>query len=120
HVRYYLNLEHTQPFQNEVSAYPAILVVDRELTASTHAATLDELSSELFDEIRDGKAWDGGHPVLSEFSTWYTDGSPWITTSKTSHASWERLADRHPTLEESAARTRVGIGVATGADKVFI
>ncbi len=37
HVRYYLNLEHTQPFLSEVSAYPCITVIDRQRGEPTRA-----------------------------------------------------------------------------------
>lgn len=120
HVRYYINLEHTQPFQTEVSAYPAILVIDRNKGGSTKAASLETLAPETFDAIRSGIEPDTHSPLLSEFTDWYSDGGPWITTSRADHSSWKRLVEQHPTLEESGPGTRVGIGVATGADKVFI
>lgn len=118
-VRHYLNLEHTQPFQSEVSAYPAIVVIDRQRGQGTTAATLEDLEPETFDRIRAGANGKTSR-LLSEFPAWYPDGGPWIATSKSDYRVWERLAARHPTLEESAPGTRVGIGVATGADKVFV
>lgn len=120
HVRHYLNLEHTQPFETEVSAYPAILVVDRKIGATTTAATMEDLSCETLDAVRREARGEEGYARLSEFRAWYPDGGPWVATSRADSISWECLTKTHPLLEDSAPGTKVGIGVATGADKVFV
>jgi hypothetical protein len=120
-VRYYLNLEHTKPFLSDVSAYPAIVAIDRERGGPTLAGTLHDLESSTLDPIRSqvvtGLA--AGGP-LATFSQWYPDGAPWSSTSKEEARTLGALNRRHTLLEESGGRTRVGIGVATGADGVFI
>ena len=55
HVRYYLNLEHTQPFVNEVSAYPCITVIDRQRGKPTRAATLRQADATTLDKFRPAK-----------------------------------------------------------------
>lgn len=118
HVHTYLNLEHTQPFLSEVSAYPAILVADRRQGVPTRAGTLSDLEEATLAAVR-RDAHTGSAEVLAEFAEWYPRGAPWVSTSR---AERQRLAEleRHPLLEQSAGGTRVGIGVATGADRVFI
>jgi hypothetical protein len=54
------------------------------------------------------------------FRSWYEHGEAWTATERTSFDLLAALAARWPLLEESAADTKVGIGVATGADDVFI
>lgn len=121
HVRYYLNLEHTQPFLSEVSAYPAIVVIDQDRGKSTQAATLDDIGTETLDAIRRVAAnSERGTAGVTEFPSWYPDGGAWLTTSHDEQRSLDRLNDTLPLLESSAPGTKVSIGVATGADRVFI
>jgi methylase of polypeptide subunit release factors len=121
HVRHFVNLEHTQPFLQDVSAYPAIVVLDRLRGEPTHAASLDDLSAETLTAVRR----DVVNPtptgrLVSRFPKWYEDGSPWRTTSGAQHEFLAALEEGFPSLESSAPETRVGIGVATGADPVFV
>lgn len=119
-VRHYLNLEHTQPFVSDVSAYPAIFVIDRAIGGVTRAATLADLTPETLSAVRREALRTGpARAPVSEFESWYADGGPWTTTCQVERGALARL-DRLPTLEESAPGTRVGIGVATGADRVFV
>jgi methylase of polypeptide subunit release factors len=120
HVKAYLNLEHTQPFLSDVSAYPAVFVIDRKQGAPTRAATLDSIDTATLATARRQtlRAEPPEEPV-SEFSSWYSDGTAWLSTSRDEHRVLARL-DLHPTIEASAPGTKVGIGVATGADRVFV
>jgi methylase of polypeptide subunit release factors len=122
HVRFYLNLEHTQPFEREVSAYPAVIVVDREQGGPTAAGTLADLEPATLRAVR-GEAIHSAAPgpLLSRFDEWYPSGAPWLTTCHDEQSEHERLFAHLPTLERSAqGTTKIGIGVATGADRVFI
>lgn len=119
HVRYYLNLEHTQPFVTEVSAYPCITVIDRQRGQPTHAATLAEVDGTTLAACRPSKDARASSK-LARFASWYADGSPWVATERKSFDLLATLALRCPLLEESAAETKVGIGVATGADRIFV
>lgn len=117
HVRHYINLEHTQPFLSKVSAYPAVIVLDRRRGSATHAVTVDDLEPGTLNALRKDSRRGAGAQI---FEAWYPDGAPWISTSRTRQASLESLARDYPTIEESAPGTRVGIGIATGADDVYI
>jgi len=119
HVRFYLNLEHTQPFVTEVSAYPCILVIDQGRGTPTRAATLTALDSATLESVNPARL-SSATKSLNEFPEWYADGAPWVATERKSFDLLASLGDRLPLLEGSAADTRVGIGVATGADRVFI
>ncbi len=119
HVRYYLNLEHTQPFVTEVSAYPCITVLDRQRGGPTRAATLEKADEATLASYRPGKVKHAASRY-SEFSSWYENGEAWTATEQTSFDLLAALASRCPLLEDSAAETKVGIGVATGLDRVFV
>lgn len=121
HVRYYVNLEHTQPFVSDVSAYPALVVIDRALGAGTRAGTLADISEGTLSRLRNPSGSDAGQQSpLGEFADWYPSGSPWISTSSQESAVLGRFVRSHPTIQESGGITKVGIGVATGADGVFV
>ncbi len=116
-VRDYINLEHTQPFLSDVSAYPAIVVIDRTKGAPTHAITVSELDSETLNNIRRASCNATG---TSLFHKWYSGGAPWVSTCARKQLSLQELGKNFPTIESSAPGTRIGIGVATGADSVFV
>ena len=116
-VCHYINLEHTQPFLSKVSAYPAIVVLDRQKGKSTHATTITDIEPATLDKIRGAAAHT---PTNSRFASWYPGGAPWVSTSAHGHAFLQELGRNHPTIEESAPGTKIGIGVATGADSVFV
>ncbi len=121
HVRSYVNLEHTQPFLSEVSAYPAIVVVDRNKGKPTRAATLEDITPNTISSVRrESLGKRAPKRIVSQFASWYPKGEPWLTTSETEHGLLDSLNRTLPSLEDSGPRTKVGIGVATGADSVYV
>lgn len=119
-VRYYLNLEHTQPFAHDVSAYPCITVLDRERGGPTLAATLENLDEDTLAGLLPDRAGKQRPSALVSFPRWYDDGAPWIATQREQFDHLHSLAARLPTLEDSGDATQVGIGVATGADEIYV
>lgn len=116
HVRLYLNLEQTQPFQQEVSAYPGIFVIGRSSVLPTYAGTLPNLTfSALACAVPH-------HPasLLNAFEHWYADGGPWLTTSNSDLSGLEAMRQAFPSLGGDERQLQIGIGVATGADQVFV
>jgi len=95
-------------------------VIDKQRGNPTLAGTLNELSDATLENIRRQTS---GLPVKSKvlevFKTWYPDGAPWISTARKSMSYLEDLR-RFPVLEQSGESTTIGIGVATGADDIFI
>lgn len=121
HVRHYINLEHTQPFLQDVSAYPAIIVLDRHRGAPTRAATLSDCLPATLGKVREEALGEGRSGTLvAEFPEWYPGGGPWRSTNVAEQSLIATLEASFPVLEHSGDGTRVGIGVATGADEVFV
>ena len=116
HVALYLNMEHTQPFEMEVSAYPAIYVIDHHVGNATYSGEITTLDDNALQSFRTGIS--GSH--LSRFDRWYGGGDAWVTTSSEEKTRFETIANTFPTIEKSAGGTRVGIGVASGADDVYV
>lgn len=114
HVALYLNMEHTQPFEEEVSAYPAIYVIDRRIGAKTWSTTIDEVTEQVLVSTRASSG------RLSEFTCWYRGEEPWISTDVDQRDFAMKIARTFPVVERSARETRIGIGVATGADDLYV
>jgi methylase of polypeptide subunit release factors len=119
HVRAFVNMEHTQPFEKSVMAYPCVVVVDRERGEPTASVSLSDLRQETLREVCECVQQRCASGVVHLAARWHDDGGPWVETSRAHVAAFDRLASL-PLLEESAMSTRVGIGIATGADAVFI
>ncbi|MGN0844560.1 MAG: Eco57I restriction-modification methylase domain-containing protein [Kiritimatiellia bacterium] len=116
HVALYLNMEHAQPFVEQVSAYPAIYVIDRKVGGCTYSGTIDDASEETLKTVRTRAR----STRLGKFDKWYHGDSVWTTTDCREKLESEQIERRYPTIEESGKGTKLGIGVASGADDIYL
>lgn len=121
HLKSYVDMTNTPAFHSEVVAYPAITVISRESAGATRVAhrpeiersTLASLAKEL-----NAKHVPSDSLAVRELAR-VTDGvEPWLLGSSDQTALIRRLESSYPCLEDAGCK--VGIGVATGADKAFI
>ena len=115
HVAAYLNLEHAPVFGPDIAAYPAIFVIDRRRGEPTLAGSFDRA-----DAVSLSRSLPPRLEGLAAFPAWYSNDEAWATTDPAAFARRKFLRTRLPSLERSAPGTRFGIGVATGADDVFV
>lgn len=121
HLKVYVDMVDTPAFHSDVIAYPAITIISREGGGATRIArrpsidraTLTTLTGLLSAQILPKEAG----PVR-ELACVTNGAEPWLLESSDQMALIRRLEGAFPLLEE--ARCKVGIGVATGADKAFI
>jgi len=121
HLKCYVDMVNTPAFHSEVSAYPAITVITKgKCGQGTRLAHRPEMSSgklqTLAKELRGethGAA--GGTGCLQGV---VNGAQPWILHSMDRLRVVRRLEQTLPSIEKSGCR--IGIGVATGADKVYI
>ena len=110
----------TPAFLSEVTAYPAITVITQEKSGPTriaHRPTINvEVLRTLAQVMRDEK--EPKSDIVKEMAGVVQGNAPWILESSDQIAIVRRLEHDFPILEDAGCR--VGIGVATGADKVFI
>jgi len=121
HLKVYVDMVDTPAFHSQVIAYPAITIISREKPGATriaHRPLIDRATLvALAEELRATRIPKDSDSVRELASV--TDGAePWLLESSDQMALIRRLEQRFPTLEEAACK--VGIGVATGADKAFI
>jgi hypothetical protein len=114
-------------FEEQVSAYPAISVLRRSSQGS--AVVVETTSSFGPDDAATILAWIRRHnarPVsndrfeIARLPHWFDGADSWPAGSPARLALIEDLNDRFPVVEDEATGTKVGIGVATGADGVFV
>jgi hypothetical protein len=119
HLRAYVDMVDTPAFLSDVIAYPAIFVIGNERGKVTRLARRPQIDRAHLAELAQALTADSTPlPSVKEVGV-VTDGSePWLLESFDALAIVRRLEQQFPTLEEAGCK--VGIGVATGADKAFI
>ena len=100
HLSHYVDMDGADAFETVVGAYPAITVIER----GRRKAETTRIATGM------GRQWRKRRLVRG--------GLPWLTGDSGPVKLIDELERRFPTLV--TAGCRVGIGVATGADKIFI
>lgn len=122
-----ITMHDADAFEDEVSAYPAIVVLRNAAQGQANVVDAKGTFGEA-DAVKVG-AWATGRrrrsiatPTFeaSRLDGWFAGRDLWPTGSPAQLAVVADLEDRFPPLEDVATRTRVGIGVATGCDDVYI
>ncbi len=119
HLSHYIDMEGTDAFHSEVSAYPAITVIRRGPGTMTRIARRPQVGHALGELTRvmitPGPAQD---PRIEDIEHAVQGSEPWLLDAAEQLQVLRRLERDFPLLE--AAGCKVGIGVATGADRIFI
>lgn len=125
-----IEMHHADAFEFDVSAYPAITVIRRDSQGPVAVAAADPAAgladpSLLASSVRAVRS-SVDAPTLPEglkaarVETWFQGADPWPCVSPERLAVLRRLEQEFLSLESADTATRVGIGVATGLDDVFI
>lgn len=119
-LKIYVDMVGTDAFHAEVSAYPAITVIENDSADKTRVYARPAIQSEILKalakELTATRLPIGSE--VEEIEKVALNGEPWILDSFSELALARRIEAQFPTIE--AAGCKVGIGVATGADKAFI
>ena len=120
---HYLDMENVDAFHADVIAYPAITIVERPEIASSAPMATRVVSGGAFQrqtltEIVDALRSDPLAPGIDEVDLTSGGDAPWLLDDVPRLRLLRRLEAAFPTLEEAGCK--VGIGVATGCDRVFI
>jgi len=120
HLKAYIDMVDTDAFNTKVSTYPAIVVLTKNKSGATRVARRPKIEkknlSALATEIK-SETLTKNSPVREVVNV--LDGSePWILDSSADTLLIRRIESHFPTIEQVGCK--IGIGVATGADKAFI
>lgn len=120
HLKIYVDMGKTQAFHADVIAYPAITVIAKESGKTTriaHEPSLDKKNLQILSRALTDKKVSTDSGVKSVDGV-VSGAEPWILDSSDQLAIIRRIEAAFPLLEDTLCK--VGIGVATGADKAFI
>jgi adenine-specific DNA-methyltransferase len=122
-----IEMHDVNAFDEEVSAYPSVTILRREpqgpaIVATAHQS-FDEASARrvrIWASSKNDRRLSDPTFEAARLPTWFDSVSSWPTGSPERLALVARLERSLPALEDGSTGTRVGIGVATGADRVFV
>jgi hypothetical protein len=120
-LKIYVDMVDTPAFHSEVIAYPAVTIIARERGATTRVARRPVIEAAALARLAKQltlKKTPPASATVRELAGVATDSAPWILDSLDQLAVVRRLEAAFPVLEDAGCK--VGIGVATGADKAFI
>ena len=122
-----ISMHDVDAFEEQVSAYPAISVIHRGsqgsvIVADTTGRFGEHDATEMLRYIRSGKSEVVANDSyeIARLPHWFDGDESWPAGNPKQLALIELLTDKFPPLEDAQTGTRVGIGVATGADEVFV
>jgi len=120
HFKIYVDMVRTQAFQEDVCAYPAITIITRDRPSITRIARNPSLSNEALRQITDQLISEESNQSLApvEFTKLAPSTSPWLLGGYNQVDLIRQIEADYFLLEDAGCK--VGIGVATGADRVFI
>ncbi|MFD2111724.1 Eco57I restriction-modification methylase domain-containing protein [Thiorhodococcus fuscus] len=121
HLKIHVDMVDTPAFHSEVIAYPAITVIGREAPGTTriaHRPAIDRDALHALAQLLRAPNLPEDTGSVRELSNIMKDAEPWLLETSDQMAVIRRLEGAFPCLEEVGCK--VGIGVATGADKAFI
>lgn len=124
-----VEMHNADAFDSDVSAYPAVTVIRRRpqgpavvASAGPEAGRTDvgTLTRSLRAEATGKGLVSPPGLITAVVPTWFEGSDPWPCGSPRRLGLLRRLEDRFAPLESDAHHIKVGIGVATGRDEVFI
>jgi hypothetical protein len=120
HLAYYVDMVDTPAFTTDVMAYPAITIIKRQPAQSTRIAFRPEVSATGLRKLAQKMVEpEFEADALTSESQHVARGSgPWMLHAVDQQALVSHLEAQFGSIEQEACR--VGIGIATGADRVYI
>ena len=116
-------------FENNVSAYPAVIVIRRATqgtvlvaSANAQAEPMPE-SGNLADALvalAQGQVDEVPGFTATNVKKWFTGTGPWPSVEPHQLEVLRRLEEKFPPIEDAMTGTKIGIGVATGNDSVYV
>lgn len=119
-LKVYVDMYETDAFHTDVSAYPAITVISREKQGASRIAHRPKVDKDILGHLSTeltSKKISNSNSV-KEILGIVNGSEPWLLESTDQLDLLRKIESAYPPLEEVGCK--IGIGVATGADKIFI
>ena len=118
HLESYIDFTDCPAFQSEVIAYPAVTIIRRGKGENTRVSHRPKVDSATLRPLASRLVNNEPGPNINDSTGIVSGSSPWLLDNPERLKVIRRLENKFLPLEEGGCR--VGIGVATGIDKVFI
>ena len=118
HLKYYVDMTDTPAFLSEVTAYPAVTVISNENQGPTRLAHRPLIDAPSLTALANALRAQSVDSKVMEVDGIASNSDPWVLEDFKGLKLVRRLEAEFPSIEQSGCK--VGIGVATGADSVFI
>lgn len=120
HLQSYVDMVDAQAFQVEVVAYPSITMIERAPPGPTLVAATPQVERKYLRDLAKALRGDAKSlPATVHKLEDVTNGDePWVLQFSGTRELVRRIERDFPALEETGCK--VGIGVATGADRVYV
>ena len=128
-VEVVIEMHNAPAFEEQVSAYPAVVIIRRAPQGRVIVASGNAAAGELPGTGRLADAItalaEGRRQVVPGFTAgvvnrWFSGTGPWPSLPPEQLSILQRLEAEFAPLEDELTGTKIGIGVATGADRAFI
>lgn len=124
-----IEMHNAPAFEEEVAAYPAVVIIRKGPQGSVLISTADARTGPLLDgrnladsvvalATRDATGVRGFK--AKKLDRWFVGSGAWPWLEPDKLELLQHLEGRFQPLEDASSGTKVGIGVATGADKVYL
>ncbi|WP_083678071.1 Eco57I restriction-modification methylase domain-containing protein [Paenibacillus sp. FSL R7-0337] len=124
HVMHYLDIHNSQPFIDEVSAYPCIFTFRNAPRGEARTLKMDEVSEQYLQLARDylikGQDIETDLIETHTIKEWFHGSDPWILNGELARELLKKVESNHPLISELPHNITIGIGVATGATAIYV
>lgn len=121
HLKIYVDMTNTIAFRSDVMAYPAITVIANEkygITRIAHQPDINRTRLIKLSNTLKACSLPKDCDQVRELNIVAQGSEPWLLDSLEQITLIRQLEKKFPTIEEASCK--IGIGVATGADRAFI
>lgn len=118
HLESYVDFTGCPAFKDEVVAYPAVTIIKRSIGTITRTAHRPKVEASILKPLAKRIRSNRQHPCIGDALNVVLGDAPWLLDNPQRLNVIRGIEARFPRLEETGCR--VGIGVATGVDKVYI
>lgn len=124
HVVHFVDIHNTQPFVDQVSAYPCIFTLQKGSEGISRTLKLNALSAKQLENAR-SYLLKGEEIVDQDFSShtlknWFIGSDPWVLNGERARELLHKIEQSYPLITEAPHNIHVGIGVATGANDIYL
>lgn len=118
HMDAYIDFTGVDAFHGEVTAYPSVTIIRNGSGLITHVVDKENVDCETLSELAEKLTTNQTDHRIKKMSGIAKKSAPWLLSNAARLQVIQDLEQKYPSLEEAGCK--VGIGVATGADKVYI